>query len=307
MPASIVFMGTPAFAVPSLRALAQHYPVAGVVTQPDRPAGRGQQLIIAPVKQLALELDLPVLQPEKLSAQEAMAQLAAWKPDLVVVAAFGQILKPAVLDMPRYGCLNIHGSLLPRHRGAAPIPAAILAGDSQAGITLMQMAAGVDTGPMLAKRATPIVPGDTAATLAERLAVIGAELLLERLPDYLAGRLTPEPQDDALATFAPQLEKQDGHLDFSRPAVEVERRVRAMTPWPGAFALWQGQPLKIWRAALAEAAGEPGTVLESETGPVVCCQPGGLRLVEVQAAGRKAMPAIIFVRGARHLIGAKLS
>jgi len=306
MPASIVFMGTPAFAVPSLRALAQHYPVAGVVTQPDRPAGRGQQVIVSPVKQAALQLGLPLLQPRKLSDPEAAAQLSAWKPDLIVVAAFGQILRPAVLDLPPYGCVNIHGSLLPRHRGAAPMVAAILAGDSETGVTIMQIALGIDTGSILAKRAAPITPDDTAATLAQRLAVMGANLLIETLPSYLAGALVPQPQDEALATYAPQLTKEDGHLNFAHPAAELERRVRACTPWPGAFAHWQGQPFKILRAALAEAEGAPGMVIEGKEGPVVCCQPGGLRLLEVQAAGRRPVPAPAFARGARGFIGSKL-
>jgi methionyl-tRNA formyltransferase len=307
MPISVVFMGTPAFAVPSLRALAQHYSVAGVVTQPDRPAGRGHQVIISPVKQLALQLNLPLLQPKTLREPEALAHLAAWKPELIVVAAFGQILRPAVLDLPPLGCINVHGSLLPRHRGAAPILAAILAGDSEAGITMMRMAPGIDTGPMLAQRATSIAPDDTTATLAERLAFIGAELPTESLPAYLAGTLIAQPQDEALATYAPQLEKEDGRLDFTRPAVELERRVRAVTPWPGAFALWQGQPLKILRAALAEAEGEPGAVVAGEPGPVVCCRPGGLRLLEVQAAGKKPTPAAAFARGARGFVGSTLA
>jgi methionyl-tRNA formyltransferase len=182
-----------------------------------------------------------------------------------------------------------------------------LAGDSEAGVTLMRLDPGLDTGPMLAKRATPIALDDTTATLAERLAVIGADLLIEALPAYLAGTLIPEPQDETLATFAPRLEKGDGHLDFTRPAVELERRVRAVTPWPGAFALWQGQRFKILRAALAEAVGEPGLVTEGEWGPVVCCRPGGLQLLQVQAAGKRPMPAATFARGARGFVGAKLT
>ncbi len=299
-------MGTPAFAVPSLRALAQHYPVVGVVTQPDRPAGRGQQVLATPVKKAALELGLPILQPRKLSEPAAMTQLAAWKPDLIAVAAFGQILRPAVLDLPPYGCVNVHGSLLPRYRGAAPMPAAILAGDSKTGVTIMQIALGVDAGPILATRATPITPDDTAATLAVRLAGIGADLLIETLPAYLAGTLLPQPQEEALATYAPQLTKEDGHLNFARPAAELERRVRACTPWPGAFALWHGQPIKILRAALAEAEGAPGMVIEGQEGPVVCCQPGGLRLLDVQAAGKRPLPALAFMHGARGFIGSKL-
>ena len=304
----IVFMGTPAFAVPTLQALAARYPVVGVVTQPARPAGRGQRLAESPIRQLARQIGLPVIQPARLREPEAMAQLAAWSPDLIVVAAFGQILKPAVLDLPVHGCVNVHASLLPRHRGAAPIPAALLAGDDETGVTIMQMDAGLDTGPMLARRAEPIRLDDTAQTLAERLAQLGAELLIETLPDYLAGRLTPQPQDEAGATYAPQLKKEDGHLDFARPAAELERRVRAFTPWPGAFALWQGQPLKILRAAVVDtASGQPGQVMSGEQGPVVVCGSGGLMLLEVHPPGKRPMLAADFARGAHHFIGAALT
>ncbi len=301
-------MGTPAFAVPVLRALAQLYPVVGVVTQPDRPAGRGRKMAEPEVKQAALQLNLPVIQPRRLSEPEAQSQLAAWAPDLIVVAAFGQLLRPAVLALPAHGCVNVHASLLPRHRGAAPIAAAILAGDAETGVTMMQMEAGLDTGPILSARREPIRPDDTAATLGGRLAEAGAALLAETLPAYLAGALVPQPQDETLATFTPQFKKQDGHLDFNRPAVELERRARALTPWPGTYAIWQGQPLKILRAALAEdPGGEPGQVVTSDQGPVVACHPGGLALLEVQAAGRKPVPATAFARGAPGFIGAKLT
>ncbi len=260
--AKIVFMGTPEFAVPSLRALAEHHTLVGVVTQPDRPTGRGQQVVASPVKQFAVQAGLPLIQPRKLKEPEAMGQLAAWAPDVIVVAAFGQILKPAVLDLPPHHCLNVHASRLPRHRGAAPIPAAILAGDAETGVTIMQMDAGLDTGPILAQRSEPIRPDDTTLTLGERLARLGAALLVEVLPDYLAGKLTAQPQDHTRATVAPQLKKEDGHLDFSRPAVELERRVRAFRPWPGAFASWSGRPLKIiCAAALTLGEAEPGQVI----------------------------------------------
>ena len=304
----VVFMGTPAFAVPTLKALAERYTVVGVVTQPDRPAGRGKQMAEALVKQFARQAGLPVIQPQRLREPEAMAQLAAWSPDLIVVAAFGQILKPAVLDLPSHGCLNVHASLLPRHRGAAPIPAAILVGDPETGVTIMRMDAGLDTGPTLARRAGPIRPDDTTQALAERLAQLGAALLIEVLPDYLAGKLAPDPQDDSRATYAPQLKKEDGHLDFTRPAAELERRVRAFTPWPGAFAFWRGQPLKIVRVALARAeSGAPGEVIPAEAGPVIVCGAGGLALLEVQPPGKRPISAADFVRGARHFIRAKLT
>src|SRR5258708_36432532 len=226
--ARIVFMGTPEFAVAPLRALAEAHTVLGVVTQPDRPSGRGRPLEAPPVKQFAVQAGLPIIQPQRLRVPEALAQLQAWAPELIVVAAFDQILRPAVLDLPPHGCLNIHGSLLPRHRGAAPIAAAILAGDSQTGITIMRMDPGLDTGPMLASRGLDILPDDTTGTLTERLAPLGAGLLLDVIPDYLAGRLQPMTQDEPLATYTPQLKKEDGRLDFTRPVIELERRVRAL-------------------------------------------------------------------------------
>lgn len=306
--ARIVFMGTPEFAVPSLQALAQQHHVVGVVTQPDRPAGRGQKLLASPVKQFALRAGLPILQPQRLREPDAMGQLMAWQPEVIVVAAFGQILKPAVLDLPPHGCINVHASLLPRHRGAAPIAAAILAGDAETGITLMRLDVGLDTGPVLAQRAEPIRADDTTATLAERLAHVGAHLLIETLPRYLAGAITPEPQDEAHATYASQLKKEDGHLDFTQPAVMLERRVRAFTPWPGAFAMWQAQPLRILRATiLSQAQGQPGQVIQTGEGPAIACGVGALLLHEVQPPGKRPMRAEEFVRGARHFIGSRLT
>lgn len=305
--AKIVFMGTPEFAVPTLQALTERHTVVGVVTQPDRPAGRGQRVVESPVKQFAQQARLPVIQPQRLREPEAMAQLTAWAPEIIIVAAFGQILKPAVLDLPPHGCVNVHASLLPRQRGAAPIPAAILSGNEETGVTIMRMDVGLDTGPILAQRAEPIRPDDTSLTLSERLSHLGANLLLEVLPDYLAGTLPAQPQDETRATYAPQLKKEDGHLDFTQPAADLERRVRAFTPWPSAFALWQNQPMKILRAATINSLnGEPGDVIQTPQGPAVVCGSGGLLLLEVQPSGKKPMPAADFARGARQFMGARL-
>lgn len=304
----IVFMGTPDFAVPSLQALHQYHTVVGVVTQPDRAAGRGQKVVLSPVKQFAVEAGLPLIQPHKLREPEAQAQLVAWQPDLIVVAAFGQILKPAVLNLPPRGCINVHASLLPRWRGAAPIAASILAGEAETGCTIMQMDVGLDTGAMLSRRAEPIRADDTTATLTTRLARLGADLLIETLPLVLSGSLTPQPQDDALATYAPQLKKEDGHLNFANSAPELERRVRAFTPWPGTFALWNNQPLKILKVSVApEVRGAPGQIVQTPRGVAVACAEGGLWLEVMQPAGKKPMRAVDFVRGARDFIGAHLA
>lgn len=303
----IVFMGTPEFAVPCLQALHINYTVVGVVTQPDRAAGRGQKLALSPVKQFAVEGGLPVIQPHKLREPEAQAQLAAWQPDVIVVAAFGQILKPAVLNLPPRGCINVHASLLPRWRGAAPIAASILTGDTETGCTIMQMDVGLDTGAMLALRAERILAEDTTATLTARLAQLGADLLIETLPQVLSGSIAPAPQNDALATYAPQLKKEDGHLNFAQLAEELERRVRAFTPWPGTFALWNGQPLKILKTSPApDVRGEPGTIVQTPRGVAVACGAGGLLLEIIQPAGKKPMPSVDFARGAKDFIGSQL-
>lgn len=302
-------MGSPSFAVPVLEALAGAYPVVGVVTQPDRPAGRGSHLRPPPVKVTAERLGLPVFQPEKVSAPDALERLRAWAPDVIIVAAFGQILPPVLLSLPPHGCLNLHASLLPRWRGAAPVAAAILAGDTVTGVTLMRMDEGVDTGPLLAWREEPIRPDDTTGSLTERLALVAAELLLDTLPDYLAGRLQPIPQPEEGITYCRLLKKKDGRLDWSRPAEELERRVRAMTPWPGAFTFWEGQMLKVLRAApLPDWVGEerPGTVVPLPDGAAVVTGQGALRLLEVQMAGKNPLPIEAFLRGRRNFIGAVL-
>jgi methionyl-tRNA formyltransferase len=302
MQPSILFMGSPDFALPTLSALKDHYPVVGVVTQPDRPAGRGRVLSPPPVKTLAASLGLPVIQPRRLKEAQAMQQLNQWKPDLIVVAAFGQILKSEVLDLPRYGCINVHASLLPRWRGAAPIQAAILHGDEQSGVTIMRMDPGLDTGPILSQRSTAITPQDTAESLGNRLAQLGAELLIETLPAYIDGKISPKPQDDSLATYASMLEKEAGHLDFNQPAELLARKVRAFNPWPGAFTMWQGTYLKIHQAHAKSAQTsnlEPGKTVISEGLPAITTADGLIVLDEVQPAGKKAMPGKIFLNGAK--------
>lgn len=293
-------MGSPDFSLSALRLLAENYQVVGVVTQPDRASGRGRELKAPPVKTLALELNIPVIQPEKLREPEAMQQLREWNPDLIVVAAFGQLLKKEVLDLPKYGCINIHASLLPRWRGAAPINAAILAGDEETGITIMKMDVGLDTGPMLAIKKIRIRRDDTAGSVFQTLSKLGANLLIETLPNYLTGNITPTPQPEEGSTYAPMLKKQDGQLDFTRPAVELERRVRAMNPWPGAWFEWSGNVLKVARASVSEAKGLGiGSRFTVEGRPAVMSADGALVLDEVQPAGKKAMPGKSFLSGAR--------
>lgn len=299
-PPRIVFLGSPEFAVPALKALADRYPVVGSVTQPDRPAGRGGSLKPPAVKVTSHALGIPVIQPEKLRAPEAMAQLHAWAPDLIVVAAFGQILRLDVLNLPEFGCINIHGSILPRWRGAAPIQAAILAGDVETGITIMKMDQSVDTGPLLSQRYIPITPTDTAGTLFEKLATTGTDLLLETLPPYLSGSLIPQPQTEAGVTYAPMLKKEDGLLDFNQTAIALERRVRAFSPWPGTFFDWKGTPLKVLRARLSsEKSPPPGTRFAVDGHPAIGTAQGILILDEVQPAGKKPMPGKAFLAGGR--------
>ena len=295
----IVFMGSPDFALSTLRALASAYDVIGVVTQPDRASGRGRELKPPPVRLLAQELEIPIMQPEKLKQPEAMEQLRAWAPDLIVVAAFGQILRKDVLELPRFGCINVHASLLPRWRGAAPINAAILAGDEETGVTIMQMDVGLDTGPMLAKRSIRLKPDDTAGSVFQALSTLGADLLLETLPDYLSGKLTPVLQPEEGATYAPMLKKEDGKLDFSDDVNELERRVRAFNPWPGAFMDFDGMNLKVHRTHVEQGESSAGQRLVVENQPAVGARGGLLILDEVQPAGKKSMSGKSFLAGAR--------
>ena len=297
----IVFMGSPDFALPTLSTLAKTHQVVGVITQPDRASGRGRELKSPPVKTLALELNIPVMQPEKLRMPEPMEQLRAWAPELIVVAAFGQILKKDVLDLPRYRCINVHASLLPRWRGAAPINAAILAGDEETGVTIMKMDVGLDTGPMFAKKSIRLNPDDTAGSVLGALSTLGANLLNETLPDIISGKLTAEPQPAEGATYAPMLKKEDGLLDFTHSAIELERRVRAMNPWPGAWFEWNGSPLKVGRASVVsgEKSLTSGSRFTVEGRPAVMSADGALVLEEVQPAGKKIMSGKSFLAGAR--------
>ena len=297
----IVFMGSPDFALPTLSILAKSHQVVGVITQPDRASGRGRELKSPPVKTLALELNIPVMQPEKLRMPEPMEQLRAWAPELIVVAAFGQILKKDVLELPRYGCINVHASLLPRWRGAAPINAAILAGDEETGVTIMKMDVGLDTGPMFAKKSIRLNPDDTAGSVLGALSTLGANLLNETLPDIISGKLTAEPQPAEGATYAPMLKKEDGLLDFTHSAIELERRVRAMNPWPGAWFEWNGNPLKVERASVVsgEKSLASGSRFTVEGRPAVMSADGALVLEEVQPAGKKIMSGKSFLAGAR--------
>ena len=308
----LVFLGTPEFALPSLeRLLAGPDDVVGVYTQPDRPAGRGRAPSASPVKRFALAYGLPVYQPERLRRPEAIEQLRALLPDCLIVAAYGQILPQAVLDLPKHGALNLHPSLLPRHRGAAPVAGAILAGDEITGVTLMLVDAGLDTGPIIAQATLPVAPDDTTAVLTAKLALLAADLLIMSLPHWFAERLTPRPQDDAQATLTRQLTIEDRTLDWRQPASVLERRVRALQPWPEAATTWQGRLLKVLQASvLPPQAGEPGLVVAlppGESAPVgVVTGEGVLGLLRVQMEGRRAMAAEEFLRGARGFVGARL-
>lgn len=296
----LVFMGSPDFAVPSLRALIESYDVVGVVTQPDRPAGRGRGLRPPAVRLEAGRLGLDVIQPEKASAPDAVQKLSQWHPDVIVVAAFGQLLRPAVLKLPRFGCINVHASLLPRWRGAAPIQASIVAGDAETGVTIMRMDEGLDTGGILAQRTTPIEPGDTGGSLTERLALMGAETLRAVLPAYLDGELQPWPQDPELATKAPLLRKQDGLLDPLLAAEVLARNVRAFQPWPGAYIAFDGAMLKVSKAHAVATSLEPGTRAVVDKRPALGTVEGALVLDEVQPAGKKPMRGDEFIIGARN-------
>lgn len=308
----VVFMGTPEFAVPSLAALLQEgYEVAGVLTREDQPAGRGRRVGESPVKQLAKAHELTIQQPHTLRTAAAQAELAALAADVMVVAAYGLILPQEVLDLPRFGCVNVHGSALPRWRGAAPIAAAILAGDVETGVSIMLMDAGVDTGPVLSAAYLPIGPRDTTDNLAGKLAEIGADLLLHTLRRWLRGELKPQPQPEEGATYAPRISKEEGQIRWSEPAVLIERRVRAYQPWPSAYTSWNGQQLKVLQARAEPPATigvlGPGTVIGGAQGIAgVVTGQGVLWLEEVQLAGKRPMPIEAFLRGARGFLGSKL-
>jgi methionyl-tRNA formyltransferase len=306
----IVFLGSGSFAAPSFEALLEAgHDVAALVTQPDRESGRGRRLRPPPMKAIAQSREVPVLQPRRIRDPAAVAALRGLLPDIQVVAAYGQILPRAVLEIPSHGTVNVHGSLLPRHRGAAPVQWAIANGEPETGVTVMLLDEGLDTGPTFLRMATTIEPAETAPELEARLARLGARALLETLEGIERGTLTPVPQDDAAATLAPLLRKEDGLLRWTRTAVEIERRIRAFQPWPGSQASISGRLLKVLRAHVMadRASAGPGTVLAIEPGGVVvaCGAQTALRLVEVQPESRRAMPAAAFAAGARLSPGAR--
>ncbi len=304
-------MGTPRFAVPSLAALAGSVDVTLVMCNPDRPAGRGRSMASPPVKEEAVRRGIPVFQPEKARRPDAVARIAAEAPDLIVVVAYGHILPKSILDIPRLGCINVHASLLPGYRGAAPINWAVARGETVTGVTIMRMDEGMDTGPILHVREMPIGAEDTAETMFSKLSILGAEALREALHRLREGTLDETPQDAALATYAPLLTKEHGRIDWSRPAVEVRNLVRGMTPWPSAFALHAGKTLKVLSSVVVESgasAGEPGEIAAlGRDGISVACGEGVLRLQVVQPEGGKAMDAWAYAQGRRLATGELLS
>ncbi|MFT3714127.1 MAG: methionyl-tRNA formyltransferase [Archangium sp.] len=300
----IVFMGTPLFAVKSLEACLRLGEVVAVVTQPDKPRGRGQEVSFSPVKELALARGLRVEQPLKIRGTDFASVLKAMNADVAVVTAYGKILPQDVLDAPRRGCVNVHASLLPRFRGAAPIQWAIAAGDAKTGVCLMQMDAGMDTGGVIDRAELPILADDTSATLHDKLSVLGGEVLERSLKRYVDGELGVTPQPSEGVVMAPMIKKEDGKLDWSRSAVELERRLRAFTPWPGAFTTFEGALFKVTRAATRAGKGAPGTVLSAGAdGIEVACAEGSLVMLDVQPEGKRAMTAKDFLMGRKVAVG----
>jgi methionyl-tRNA formyltransferase len=300
----IIFMGTAELSCASLEALARdpQFQLAAVVTQPDRPRGRELKRQPSPVKAFAQKLNLPVLEPERVRDEQFIAELRGLAPELIVVAAYGQILPPAILDLPRHGCLNVHTSLLPKYRGAAPIQWALANGDAETGVTLMKMDAGLDTGDIVAQRRTPIRPADDSATLHDRLARLGAELLGQTIPDYVSEKIRPRPQPAAGASHAPKIKKEDGHIDWNLPAQTIVNRLRAFTPWPGVFTFLKAEPkhrlLKIWKAGAVEKSGGAGEILSADkNGIVAACGQNALRILELQREGGRRMSAAEFLAG----------
>ncbi len=295
----LIFAGTPEFAALALQALLDAgHDIPLVLTQPDRPAGRGMKLKASPVKEIALAHHLQVAQPENLKTDSSRQIIQDTRADVMIVAAYGLILPQVVLDMPRLGCVNIHASLLPRWRGAAPIHRAIEAGDTETGITLMQMDKGLDTGAMLTRAVLPILDSDTTGSLHDRLAALGAREIVRLLPELAAGTVSAAPQDDTQACYAAKIGKEEARLDWTRPALELDRRIRAFNPFPGAFGLLEGNPLKIWLARPAPGAGAPGRILAiSDGGLLIACGEGALEVMEVQKAGGRRLPISAFISG----------
>jgi len=311
----VIFMGTPGFAVPSLEHLVlNRYQVVAVYTQPDRPAGRGRRLVLSPVKEAAVTWELPVIQPASLKRVEVVEQLAGFQPDVIVVAAFGQILPQSVLGIPSHGCLNIHPSLLPGFRGASPVAAAILAGDEFTGVSIMLMDEGLDTGPVLARAQIPISLQDTTGSLTDKLSLVAAHLLQDVLARWLRDELIPQPQNEAEATYSSSISKEEGEIDWRLPAIDIWRRVRAFYPWPGCYTRWQGRRLEIIEALPLPEEGTPEVgrvvaptgVAASEVAFGVHTGEGILGIFKVQLEGKRAMSAAEFLRGQRQFIGATL-
>ncbi|PWK12800.1 methionyl-tRNA formyltransferase [Tumebacillus permanentifrigoris] len=302
----ILFMGTPDFAVPCLEKMIDNgYNVVAVVTQPDRPKGRKGELAPTPVKEAALRLGLPVLQPEKVRAQEALQELATYEADLLVTAAYGQLLPQRLLDMPRLGCVNVHASLLPRWRGGAPIHRAIIEGDAESGVTIMRMVMALDAGDMISRVVVPIDEADTAESLFQKLSVKGSDLLIETLPQIEAGTITETPQDEALVTFAPNLSRDDERIDWTKDARRLYNQVRGMNSWPVAFTTLDDKVMKIWQAKVIEEDSvpskfEPGRVVTTTSDAIVIqCGRGTLALMEIQPSGKRRMPASDYLRGVK--------
>lgn len=304
----IVFMGTPQFACPTLQMLLDRGEnIVAVVTQPDRPKGRGQQLQPPPVKELAEKHAIPVFQPLKIKVPEAVEQIRAYATDLIVVVAFGQILPKALLDIPRHGCINVHASLLPRYRGAAPLNWCIINGETETGVTTMMMDVGLDTGDMLLKRSIPIHPDEDAASLHDRLALLGAETMAETLDLLAAGQLLPVKQDDSLSCYAPMLKKELGAIDWQKSPQEIKNLVRGITPWPGAYTRLDGKTLKLFSVQTGSAEGVPGTVLSAgKDGLEVACSGGSVIFTDLQLEGKKRMSAADFLAGYRVAAGTVL-
>jgi len=299
----ILFMGTPDFAVSSLDALMEAgYHVIGVVTQPDRPVGRKQVMTPPPVKEAAIRHGLPVLQPERIKTEEALAEVLALEPDLIVTAAYGQILPKKLLEAPRFGCINVHASLLPKYRGGAPIHKCIVEGEKESGVTIMYMVEALDAGDMLSKVIVPIEERDTVGILHDKLAAAGSALLIRTLPALLAGELKAEAQDHEAATFAPNIKRSDERIDWSRTAEQIYNQVRGLNPWPVAFTSYQGKVWKVWWVEKVQTTGStnvPGTILaREEDGLVIACGSGAVKITELQPEGKKRMSALDFLRGA---------
>ena len=297
----LAFLGTPAFAVPTLERLVERgHQVLTAVTQPDRPKGRSQALAMPPVKEAALRLGVPVYQPERVKRPESVDYLRSLAPEAMVVVGYGQIIPQSIIDIAPLGILNVHASLLPKYRGAGPIQWAIVDAATTTGVTIMRIDAGLDTGPLLLKAETAVGADETAVDLGRRLSVMGADLLVEALDALAAGRIVPEPQDNAQATYAPMLKKEDGRIDWTRSAVRIHNQVRGMQPWPGAYSIFRSAALHVWRARPVEAAaGPPPGALVRIKPLLVACGVGALELVEVQLEGRKRMPAADFANGHR--------